>query len=1247
MSDLHRDVDRAARDQSEADGRLNEAPDLAGQRRDVGARASFDAYLQGLRDDKAPAQGGAKGPAGGGEKADGAKAGGPKAAGAKAGAQGEHQTEKEGEGGGAKGERGALPEAAGKGEAVASPAGAQGQVQKGAAQPKSAGVGGGGPTTKAGGGATAWPTVQAAAPKAPAVPALQTVPTAETTTLPSVPGSAPGAVAAAATQVRGAAEGQQALVDAEAANQVAQIQAAGAQQQQAAAAAVEALRAEVAASFAQLRQSIQARGDETKMGLAAARDTEKGRVREAADAQIARMRDGVTQRHDAMLAMGDTLAADAVAHGQAEGNRVQAAGAENAAMAEAIGQAKANQFKGADEAAAIAGMAHQTAGEAAQRFTDQSLEAAGQAIAEGELLGEKLQADAAEFAANFAVDEDAVAAVEQAAQEAEAAIDARYAEVETTVDDAVAQALAGADEGELAAQTQLDAQAQGFAPVIDQTVQAACAAVQQGAEASKAAIVEHVGGLLDAAGRAHADNDVRAAEALLAAEADVLAAGAAAVEAVGESGLQARAGLEQAGADTVEGIAQSGQPILEQNQAVEQSFADQMAQVHEGVAGAMTEIADGAVAQITTTADDFEGKQDEAFAEGQGKLEGTLTEGKTEITGRVDTVLTSMDQALAELGPAITGKADEIEHATFWDKVTSAVGAFFSGFFGQAWNFLKGLGMVLLILAAAVVVALVLALVLAVLAPQLLIGIIAFLAVYGGTLLTVLAWIGVAAAVALAAYGIYKAWVAWNDPNVPWEGKWEATGRALFDVVDAIGPTKLLKPFQGLWRSTKAVDAMADAGRLDDLADLAKLENVRDAARGGDAVADAARHADDAAALTRRTEDVAGAAARADDVVPPNRWADPDLSTDEVYALYRQNTKSPSLTREAVQAKMGEGLRYDPRSGRWKQVGGRLDEIAKAKAAPKGPSGRRWDDPDLSKAEFVQDYRARQPNTKLTDAELAAKYDQGMRLNPETGRLRKPQWSNDEIRNWYLKENGTIEALDQKWLAEGLGAEERARRAYEIRHGARVKARSMMQDKRAVADLQARDVKKYGNPDGPTFEQLVEKARKAGKQGDAPYDEIVGSSQRTDKATNERFGLQGKDSRSGDAAPVKGTKPTAEQPATGRPLDEEVAPRAEDAPRHDGRGSAVPHEMGEAVETAAHVVHVEHAAHAAEKLAKAARAGKAETAAQRLLGTPKPNSVPTEQAEEVKEEDAEQARKRDERDEDVDPMAPAPTARPH
>lgn len=112
--------------------------------------------------------------------------------------------------------------------------------------------------------------------------------------------------------------------------------------------------------------------------------------------------------------------------------------------------------------------------------------------------------------------------------------------------------------------------------------------------------------------------------------------------------------------------------------------------------------------------------------------------------------------------------------------------------------------------------------------------------------------------------------------------------------------------------------------------------------------------------------------------------------------------------------------------------------------------------------------------------------------------------SNAEIRQWYNDRVAVIPLLDQQWRRQALSAEERARRAYEIRHDARVQARAFMQNKREVADLRARDREKYGNPDGPTFEQLVAQGRAKGLSDDAAYEAIVGSANRTDAGYNRQ-----------------------------------------------------------------------------------------------------------------------------------------------
>lgn len=117
----------------------------------------------------------------------------------------------------------------------------------------------------------------------------------------------------------------------------------------------------------------------------------------------------------------------------------------------------------------------------------------------------------------------------------------------------------------------------------------------------------------------------------------------------------------------------------------------------------------------------------------------------------------------------------------------------------------------------------------------------------------------------------------------------------------------------------------------------------------------------------------------------------------------------------------------------------------------------------------------------------------------------RPPSGNSEIRQWYNEQVAGIEAEDKKWQQQGLSCEQRARRAYEIRHAARLKARQFMQDRDEVALLQARDKAKYGHPDGPTFDYLVEQNRSKGLRGDDIYLAIIGSATTTNADVNKAF----------------------------------------------------------------------------------------------------------------------------------------------
>jgi hypothetical protein len=97
----------------------------------------------------------------------------------------------------------------------------------------------------------------------------------------------------------------------------------------------------------------------------------------------------------------------------------------------------------------------------------------------------------------------------------------------------------------------------------------------------------------------------------------------------------------------------------------------------------------------------------------------------------------------------------------------------------------------------------------------------------------------------------------------------------------------------------------------------------------------------------------------------------------------------------------------------------------------------------------------------------------------------------------------------------GKSEREIAEYAHKFRHQQRMKAREQMRkngDSQSVKDLEARDLKKYGNKDGPDFKQSVERSREQlskelGRKptDDEVYRRISDSSTTTDWVTNLKF----------------------------------------------------------------------------------------------------------------------------------------------
>ena len=115
--------------------------------------------------------------------------------------------------------------------------------------------------------------------------------------------------------------------------------------------------------------------------------------------------------------------------------------------------------------------------------------------------------------------------------------------------------------------------------------------------------------------------------------------------------------------------------------------------------------------------------------------------------------------------------------------------------------------------------------------------------------------------------------------------------------------------------------------------------------------------------------------------------------------------------------------------------------------------------------------------------------------------------TNAEVRRWYLEQVTRILELNRQWIAQGLSVRARAEAAWHIRHETRLEVRVVMANPEEVELLRERDIAEYGNPDGPTFEFLVEKLKDAGLEEDAIYEAIIDGSYRTNEGVNRRLGI--------------------------------------------------------------------------------------------------------------------------------------------
>jgi hypothetical protein len=123
----------------------------------------------------------------------------------------------------------------------------------------------------------------------------------------------------------------------------------------------------------------------------------------------------------------------------------------------------------------------------------------------------------------------------------------------------------------------------------------------------------------------------------------------------------------------------------------------------------------------------------------------------------------------------------------------------------------------------------------------------------------------------------------------------------------------------------------------------------------------------------------------------------------------------------------------------------------------------------------------------------------------ETSITSKDIEANKNLRKEYINSSREIKDKDLQLKNKGVSLKNRSYEAWKTRHDSRLIARNKMSDKKLVEKLKQRDLAKYGNPDGPTFDSLVKKQLSDGKTLEEAYNNIIESSQRTNVAVDNKF----------------------------------------------------------------------------------------------------------------------------------------------
>jgi ElaB/YqjD/DUF883 family membrane-anchored ribosome-binding protein len=338
-----------------------------------------------------------------------------------------------------------------------------------------------------------------------------------------------------------------------------------------------------------------------------------------------------------------------------------------------------------------------------------------------------------------------------------------------------------------------------------------------------------------------------------------------------------------------------------------------------GLSGIGTDVRGGAEGLVNDAVSSIGGAVDKALTELLSKRD----EGMKGISSKVDEGLAETDKKLGELPSKMNAAAADV--ASQYD----------GPWYSRVGNFLLGALKAIAIVAAVLVVAAVIAV------------IAIALGVSAAVLATIAAVLVVVALVVVAVVGIYSRWQEYRaiqgmDPDF-----WTGLGIVVVGILDITGIPSMIegisgkKAFSGKELTdfergetftngllslistillVREVTAARDVVKVVNAGET--LANVSDdAARlagSGDDIAKVGGSGDDIAKVGGSGDDIAKVGGSGDDIAQlASKWNDPKLTPDELWQVYKGNTKKPSLSYDDVLARFADGWRFNPTTKRW------------------------------------------------------------------------------------------------------------------------------------------------------------------------------------------------------------------------------------------------------------------------------------------------------------------------------------------